>query len=395
MPGLHARLSPSASPRWMRCPGSVALCANLLDEPTEYSAEGDCAHVIREECLRFGLDPWDYVGTTISSEGFTFEVTEEWAEHMQPGIDRVREFNGKLFVEHRVKLDRWLPGQFGTLDAGVVSKKLIVINDFKFGAGVPVDPVENEQLMTYALGFWDNIARHQTDAEDFLIIIDQPRTNGGGEWRIDLDTLLDFGRELKKAGKATYRKGAPLVPGEKQCQFCPAAQADVCVAYTKFCFEMTGLDFDDLDTAREFDVVPAPVPPRALSPERRTFIALHAAIFRSWLKTVSTEVLSDYFNGKPTPGAKVVSGRRGPRHWTDQTAAEKRLARILRDEAFTKQLKSPAQAEKLVPSDEWARLEKFIGQSAGKPSLVPLSDKREGLQPDAVDFKDLDFEDED
>ena len=106
------------------------------------------------------------------------------ADALQPGIDQILEYSGKMFVEERLDLGRWMPGQFGTLDCGIAGEELIVISDLKYGSGVPVQAVKNTQQMIYALGFWDQFARHITDAKQFLIIIDQPRNaGGGGEWQ--------------------------------------------------------------------------------------------------------------------------------------------------------------------------------------------------------------------
>jgi hypothetical protein len=149
----HARLGPSDSSRWLNCAGAVNFTKDYPNEATEFAAEGTVAHWVREQCLDLGFEPFDFVGTKMRADGFMFEVDAEMAEHLQPGIDEIREFDGPLFVERRISLDRWMPGQFGTLDAGVAGEKLIVISDLKFGEGVPVQAVENTQQMIYALGF--------------------------------------------------------------------------------------------------------------------------------------------------------------------------------------------------------------------------------------------------
>ena len=160
----------------MRCPGSVALCDEAPErESSEYAAEGTVAHHVREMCLRFGLEPEDFIGQQIGADGYSFTVTEDMADHLRPGIEFVRERKGKVYNEYQVRFDRWLPGQFGTLDVGITAPDEIIINDLKYGAGKPVSAKENEQLMIYALGFWDNVARHETDATDFLLVVDQPR----------------------------------------------------------------------------------------------------------------------------------------------------------------------------------------------------------------------------
>ena len=44
----HAKLSASASHRWLACPPSAQLCADLPDTATDYAKEGTCAHELAE-----------------------------------------------------------------------------------------------------------------------------------------------------------------------------------------------------------------------------------------------------------------------------------------------------------------------------------------------------------
>lgn len=387
----HARLSPSSASRWLACPYSVNQCGGILDETTEWSAEGTVAHRVSDQCLRFGLDPEGYVGMKMREGDFEFEITADWPRHLRPGMERVLDFGGRFFGERKVKLDRWMPGQFGTLDRGVVTKKLIVISDLKWGEGVPVSPVENEQLMIYALGFWDEIARHYTEATDFLLIVDQPRAEGGGgEWRTTLDDLLEFGRKIKRVAKRTYDPDAPLVPGLKQCKFCPAAKTARCPAYEKFNMDLMGLKMRDLDVGGLVGEAPALPRPTEMTPERRSYLIQHAPMIRKWLDALQADALADALAGRPVPGLKAGAGRAGARFWKNEKRASEVLREILGVARFTKTLKSPAQVEKEIPSRDFARLKKIIGQSEGKPILVPADDARPALPTTASKFRNLD-----
>jgi len=74
MPAAHARLSPSAAHRWLRCPGSVRMSDDTPEDRTSvYAAEGTVAHHVREMVLMFGFELEDFVGETISADGFEFE----------------------------------------------------------------------------------------------------------------------------------------------------------------------------------------------------------------------------------------------------------------------------------------------------------------------------------
>lgn len=52
MPTNHAILSASSSHRWLECPPSAKLCAELPDTSSEYAQEGTDAHTLCEHRLK-------------------------------------------------------------------------------------------------------------------------------------------------------------------------------------------------------------------------------------------------------------------------------------------------------------------------------------------------------
>lgn len=387
----HSEHAPSGADSWMVCKGYINATRGLPDKATIFAAEGTCAHTIHETCLLLGCDPDIFLGRKMSADGYDFVVEPAWVRALQPGIDRVREFAGKMFVEYRVDTTRWVGldrkgrRQGGTLDTGIVGKKLVVIKDLKFGAGVPVSPVRNRQMMIYALGFWDNVARHLTNATDFLLIVDQPRcAGGGGEWECTLDELLAFGEEVKEAAEATRDPNAPRTASEKGCKFCPAARTG-CDEYDRFQLDIVSQLFDDLDSDEP------PNLPRKLTPERRSYVVHHRAMFTKWLEQLHADCLTDALAGDPTPGLKAVMGRKGDRRWLDPAVAEAfLLKRLSADKAFIKKLISAPQAENLLATKDWKLATKLITQDPGKPMLVPDTDERPAITPTADLFDDLD-----
>lgn len=69
----HAYKSASGSPRWLACPGSVALEKFFHEESSEYADEGTLAHALGERCLNTGEDPINYLYSTQSD----FQILEE------------------------------------------------------------------------------------------------------------------------------------------------------------------------------------------------------------------------------------------------------------------------------------------------------------------------------
>lgn len=195
----HARLAPSAAARWAHCTASVREIENARatgvigpDESGAAADEGTAAHQIREECLKLGLDAYDFEGTEVEVNGRKWPVTAEMAEALQPGIDWIRERADpdQMLVETQVALDPWLPGQFGTIDCAFVwtapdGVPELVLSDLKYGYS-PVDPENNLQQMIYALGamrllYGDDPVRWR---DRVRIVIDQPNKGGLKEWTI-------------------------------------------------------------------------------------------------------------------------------------------------------------------------------------------------------------------
>lgn len=362
---------------------------------SEFSSEGTAAHTVRERCLVGGQDVEAFVGELIEADGRKFEVTQDWVDFLQPGIDRIREAKGFEWVfEYRVEMDPWIPGGFGTLDAGGISVDLIIIDDLKFGRGEIVEAERNKQLMIYALGFWMNYARHKTNAKRFLLRIDQPRVTGlGSQWEVTLDELLVFAEEVAAAYLRTLDPDAPLQPSLKGCRFCRAAHNAACYALDQFVLDLLGLTLDDLDAERTKE--PTLIEYETLEPERRSYVLTHTGMIKSWLSNLHSAALNDAMLGNPVPGFKAVATV-GDRQWADPTAAEEFWkAKMPAKDIYSQKLKSPAQMEKVAGTRTWAKAQELIHRPDGPPALVPESDKREALIPLIDLLEDLDDEPED
>jgi Ruegeria phage exonuclease len=201
----RAKSSPSSAYRWLVCPGNILLSTAGGSDgdgggSSFCAAEGTGSHTVREYCLSLGLEPVDFLGDVMQIDGFEITITEVAVKALTAGIERIRLRPGNKYFEHRVTLKRWRPDCRGTLGCGIVGRDVIEIDDLKYGAGTPVSPGGTEQLLTCALGFWGYIARHVSNATDFLLVIDQPRAaGGGGKWECSLDELLEHGERLAKA----------------------------------------------------------------------------------------------------------------------------------------------------------------------------------------------------
>ncbi len=418
----------------MNCPGSLNLTSKLGESPSSiYAAEGTWAHQIREDCLELGLDPSDFVGHRMWVDGYWFEWTDKDAAYLQTGIDRIRQFDGRMVVEYKVDLNRWMPGDFGTLDCGIISDKLIVINDLKWGQGEPVDAHQNTQQMIYALGFWHNIARHETKATDFLLMIDQPRVKqrgrrdpviqfedldaeedededvvaAPGEFRITLDELLEFGKRVRAAAKATEDPDAPRIPGKKQCRWCAAARIEgACPEYENWIITDLGLKFENLDEAVELGTKVRM--PRVLSVEHRARLLDSWSDIVRWYERMHADALLEALSGNfdAVPGLKAVEGRSPARKWVDEAFAyaflakpvyadpetldQKRGKSLSDEKIFTRKLISPAKAETLLGKGTLPAA--LVDRGKPKPVLASANDPKPAITPLKIEFDNLENE---
>lgn len=394
IPGVpaHSPFGPSAAEGWMNCPAYVRMNAMYPEDTSVYAAEGTCAHGVAERALRKGKDIRDYKGKVFRADGFDLTVDEAVIRNLQPGLDRIREFGGKIFVEEKVNLAPWLPGNFGTLDRGVVTKKLIVIGDLKYGAGEPVFPKKNKQLRLYGLGFWKHIARHLTKATRFKFIIDQPRhSEGGGEWECDLDELLDFGKKVKAAYKAAQDEDAPRIPSAKACRWCK--HKDNCEEREAWSASLIKEEFKMMERLQKAANRDSPLFMPEFDEnrlERFLYIHRHASQIREFLDMIHRKLLEAGIDGVDLQDYMVAPGRRGSKRWRDEKKAEAKLKAMFGSKAFLKTLKSPTQ---LIADIDYRKhkekLDKLITQDEGKPALVLKSSGKERILSIKDEFKQM------
>lgn len=391
-PRAHARLGPSSASRWLRCPGSVNFIEELDEEEkgTEAADEGTILHSFCEDCLINDINPFDLVGERREYNGYKYRLTSDDAEMMLDGLDYIDDIPGKLLVEKRLDLSRWMPGQFGTSDVSIIGKRVLTVFDWKWGR-VPVQAVDNDQLRIYALGVYDNFVRGKYDQiEKVRLTIWQPRASGGGgEWEIPLDDLLDFGKYVKRKAKATYGEDAARIAGKAQCQYCLGAKTLKCAEYIAFNNQLLFDDFDELDENVEYDFPPRFAKAAAMDADRRSYIVQHRSMIDKYLDRLAGATLDDAIKGFPTPGLKAVEGRAPRRKWKSDDLAASRLSDILDpDQVFEQKLISPAQAQRLVGIDEYnEKISRLVDEGEKKPTLVPLEDKRPAL-PTVIDMFD-------
>lgn len=400
----HASLGASNCERWWNCPGSVNLIESLgLESRTSiYAAEGTVAHSVAADLLLKYLGRQKYALNCVpgvskrKADGFEILVTEEMLDAVQIYVDYV----GSLIELHDCRFDNALVEQrihiphkesdlFGTSDLLLrVPFKILIVVDYKHGAGQPVEPEGNKQLLYYALGALYSLPeddRHNYPTIEMVIV--QPRTPGDAiqKWEVPVETVWEFGEELAERATACSSPEADLSAGE-WCKYCPAKS--VCPAIRERIQSEAGLDFAQLPATIGAISLPKV---ENYSDEQLAQILDHKSLIEDLLDALHKEAYSRAERGHTIPGYHLVE-KWGHRKWNPDQLQEAKedFEAWLGQEAYEKKLKSPAQMEKSLKAAGVKKNVDFYTtkESLGK-ALAPISDKRKPAAPRAIDdFKD-------
>lgn len=382
----HSLLGASSAHRWMVCPGSVAKNAAIEDETSQYAAWGTVAHEVAELCLKGNEPPEVYFDRTFTVDKYRITVDEEMVETVQVYVDYVREnsFGKELHVEEKFSLELIYEGMFGTNDAAIYDSKALTLEiiDLKGGAGKAVEVEDNPQLKYYALGAMLNYQHRGVQTVKLTIV--QPRAGHRDgairSWETTPMELMMWADELRDLAKRTEDPDAPLVAGD-HCKFC--AYAGQCPAFKEDAIKSAMLDFA--------------AHPAEMDDTQLTAILREAGKIEDWVRAVKKYAFERLVQGKTVPGYKLVA-KRAKRKWAAPefeivSVVEEIVGPVDESQLYVRELKSPAQLEKLLPKGERERLSDFVEKKSSGVTLVHESDKRPAVDP-ATAEQDFDAVDE-
>lgn len=368
----HAVLSPSAASRWLACTPSARFEQKFPDTSGTAASEGTLAHALSELIIRYAsgkIDAKDHIKILNSIEvdplfdNSMMEYCEEYAAYVMEQFYNAQAHtkDALLFLEQKLDLTDYVPDGFGTGDVIIIADGVMDIIDLKYGKGVPVTAVDNNQMKLYSLGAL-RAFDFMYDIQTVRMTIYQPRLDSITNFEMSTVALRQWAEQvLKPKAKLAFAGKGDFVPGT-HCQFCKAKA--VCKANADYNLEIAKYDFKDSAELTDAEVAD---------------ILSRSKLITGWLTAVSDHALNEAVNkGKHWPGYKLVEGRSNRIYSNEEAVAEKLIANGIEEEdIYTKKLLGITAMEKEITKPKFAALlSDLIIKPDGKPTLVPEEDKR-------------------
>lgn len=373
-PSDHALLSASGAHRWLNCTPSARLESDEPESTSAAAEQGTAAHALAEHKLRRALKQRSKrpVSTWIDDEMET--LTDDYVAYVQEHISLARETCGdpQVLIEQRLDFSHVVPGGFGTGDCVIIAEPTLQIIDLKYGQGVLVEAERNPQLMLYALGALHTFG-DLYDIERVAVTIYQPRRGNVDTWEISVTELEHWAEaEVKPKAELAAAGEGEFCPGS-WCQFCKIAPT--CRARAEANLALARLEF---------------APPAELSDSEIADVLARIPQLKTWAADVEAYALSQAVNqGKRWTGFKLVAGRSIRKYTSETDVAAAAEAAGYRD-IYDRKLIALTAMERLMGKPAFNEiLGDLVIKPAGKPTLVPASDKRPALDlvSAATDFQ--------
>lgn len=376
----HSKYSPSSAERWLgKCPGSVVFNTDEYSQyeySLDYASEGTAAHRLAECCWEFGDDPEEWVGKDWQG----IPVTSEMAAAVRVYLDTVREYSrdGELPVQFETRiLHAVFPEDFGGTVDCLIDRESDhpIILDFKYGAGIDVDPTENLQLGCYAVLNTHDLGKSVGNPNYKFVVVQPRRGNPVQVWDCPAEWLNGLYPQIARAIMA---KSEDRSPGS-HCQFCRGLLAG--------CPEVVELSSGAINEPdQDFT---------GFTSEQLAEFYEQSKALAFFMKAIQFEVRRRLEQGESVPGQKLVQviGNR------EYHRSEEQIIRACYKLGFKKgdvttppKLLSPAKLEKIVGREPVA---KWVHRVRKGLTVAPESDKRPAVcRPTAEsDFSEVEIDD--
>lgn len=360
----HALLSASSSHRWLSCPPLPRLESFFQNEVSDAAIEGTLAHKLAEHKLRVALGENKTQLDTTNINQEMQEHTDDYVTYILEQIELEKQTtkDPSILIEQRLDFSNYVPEGFGTGDCIIIADKNLHIIDFKYGQGIAVSAVDNPQMKLYGLGAL-NIYDALYDIETIKMTIFQPRKFNISTYEMTVKELKDWAEtELKEKAEQAF-EGKGVITYGPWCQF-------------SSCGAVLRARLDYHNKLKRFELKS----PHLLTDNEIEEILEHIDDLVKWaneVKDYATKVAIQ--NGKEWSGYKLVYGRSTRKFKNEETVVAIAKENGY-DNIYKQSLLSMTELQKLMGKTNFESLfkDEFIKQ-LGKPTLVPISDKRQAI----------------
>lgn len=404
-PEKHALLSASSASRWLNCTAAPRFEEQFPETTSEYAEEGRLAHSICELKLLKKFTPMTKRTFTTRLNKLKKDplyqdemdrTSDLYTEHL---TEKAMTYNQHPSVSAEVTVDfsEYVPDGFGTCDCIMIGGDTLDITDYKHGKGVLVSAENNAQMRLYALGALKRYRPIYGDTiKNVRMTICQPRIQDEPSTEtITSAELVAWGESIKPIAQRAYMGLGEFNPGE-HCRFCRGkakcrARADINTALEEFkgCVPMGSLNSAQAEQMESDGRDGVPV--NVLTDEEIGDLLVRGKELVKWYGDLEEYALSTLLNGGQISGWKAVAGRSN-RTFTDQDAAIAAVIAAGYDEAlvYNRVPKTLTALEQLMGKAEFTdKLGSFVVKPLGKPTLAPMTDKREAYNPASADFAEV------
>lgn len=369
MSKVHSILSPSGSHRWLNCTPSAMLEQEFENKTTEAAEEGTAAHAFCEHKLRKLLKLRSKRPISDYDSDEMQECTDAYVDFVneQLEIAKQRCNDPIILVEEKVDFSRYVPDGFGTADCLIISDDELHIVDFKYGQGVLVDAFDNPQMKCYALGALETYG-NLYDITNVSMSIFQPRRENVSTWKTTVKELRNWAENVLKPKAELALKGEGEYRCGEWCRFCRAAVRCRARAEEKLRLAEDEFKLPPLISDEEIEEILKVIPD-----------------LTKWSADIQNYALDMSVNhGKDWSGFKVVEGRT-VRKYKDEDAVIEKAKENGYTDIFKSSLITLTEMQKLMGKKKFEKLlGDLIIKPKGKPTLVPIADKRPAIKLENV-----------
>lgn len=366
----------------MSCPASVLLGTEISkfeivpESDESFANEGTLAHLFAElEAKRMAgyVTPDEYNIGLLERQAnrlYSREMLEHAATYVEVlrGVLNEAQANMEeptIFFEQPVQADVKGVLVSGTADCIVYTKSKLYIIDYKYGVGIPVDVVDNKQLLTYATLYCAELEDSNLPKEVELHVV-QPRIANVAKATYPIDKVASHYKAILQAVNSILLAEAKVKYGD-HCRYCPAKA--MCPAYYELVREKYDLS----------------LVPNLMTNEQVLDILNTGDLVIKWVKEVQSFARLRAIDGYNWDGYKVVESIRRrtiPEENVEAVSSMLLMSGYKGHEVFETSLLPITKLEKVLGKKVFNDIVgPFVKLSAANYSLVDIKDKRSSAKP--------------